>query len=64
MIETKDSDFFCTVTGITKVEFSALCDLGFISKQSLNRIVREFRCQEESSLSPEDFVLDYISRVA
>ena len=45
-------------------EFVALCDLGFIRKESLNRIVREFRCHEESSLSPEEFVMAYISTAA
>lgn len=64
VIETKDSEFFYIVTGITKDEFVALCDLGFIRKESLNRIVREFRCHEESSLSPEEFVMAYISTAA
>jgi len=64
VIETKDSDFFAVVTGITKDEFKALCDLEFINKQALNRIVREFRCQEESSLSPENYILSYIKKAA
>jgi hypothetical protein len=64
VIETKDSEFFYTVTGITKDEFKALCELEFINKQALNRIVREFRCQEESSLSPENYILSYIKKAA
>lgn len=60
VIQTKDSDFFNTVTGITKQDFTELCDLGFINKSSLDRIVSEFRYQEESSLKPEEFILEHI----
>ena len=64
VIETKDSEFFRKVTGISKEEFSQLCELEFINRQSLNRIVREFRCQEESSLCPEDYILECIRDAA
>ncbi len=61
VIETKDSDFFEVVTGITKDNFTELCDKGFINRESLNRIVREFRHQEESSLKPEEYILSHIN---
>lgn len=64
VIETRDSDFFNDVTGISKDEFRMLCELGFINHQALNRIVREFRCQEESSLVPEEYILNYIKKVS
>lgn len=60
VIETKDSKFFEIVTGINKDNFSELSDKGFIHKDSLNRIVREFRHQEESSLEPEQYILEHI----
>ena len=60
VIETKDSDFFKIVTGISKNDFTELCDKGFIHRDSLNRIVREFRHQEESSLNPEEYILSHI----
>ncbi len=61
VIETKDSEFFKTVTGISKDDFSELCDKGFINRESLNRIVREFRHQEESSLKPEEYIFQHIN---
>ena len=60
VIETEDSGFFEVVTGINKGHFSELCDRGFIHRDSLNRIVREFRHQEESSLEPEQYILEHI----
>ena len=60
VIETKDSKFFKAVTGISKDDFSELCDKGFIQRESLNRIVREFRFQEESSLKPEEYIFQHI----
>ena len=60
VIETEDSEFFKVVTGITKDDFTELCDKGFIHRESLNRIVREFRHQEESSLRPEEYILSHI----
>jgi len=64
VIETNDAKFFQIVTGITKDEFRELCDLEFINRQSLNRIVREFRCQEESSLNPEEYIYEYLKNAA
>ena len=64
VIETKDSDFFKTVTGISKGDFSELCNKGFIHRESLNRIVREFRHQEESSLKPEEYIFKHIQQIA
>ena len=61
VIETKDSDFFKIVTGISKDDFTDLCDKGFIHRESLNRIVREFRHQEESSLNPEEYILSHLN---
>ena len=63
VIETKESQFFQIVTGITKDEFRELCELEFINKHALNRIVREFRCQEESSLKPEEYINEYLKKV-
>lgn len=64
VIEIKDSKFFEVVTGISKNDFSELCDKGFIHKNSLNRIVREFRHPEENSLEPEQYILDYIKKIS
>ena len=64
VIETKDSDFFKIVTGISKDNFTELCDKGFIHRESLNRIVREFRHQEENSLKPEEYILKHTKRVS
>lgn len=61
VIQTKDSNFFKIITGIDKEDFKALCDLGFINKFALNRIVREFRCQEENSLKPEEYIFEHIN---
>ena len=56
VIQTKSPHFFEVMTGITKDDFTRLCDLGFMNRASLNRIVREFRDQEETSLNPEEFI--------
>ena len=64
VIQTKDSDFFNVVTGISKQDFSELCEFEFINKASLNRIVREFRCQEESSLKPEEYILEQLKAIS
>lgn len=64
VIETNDSEFFRVVTGITKDEFRELCELEFINRHALNRIVREFRCQEESSLNPEVYIHEYLKKAA
>ena len=56
VIQTKSPHFFEVMTGITKDDFTRICDLGFMNRASLNRIVREFRDQEETSLNPEEFI--------
>lgn len=60
VIETKSPEFFQVMTGITKDEFSLLCEKGFINQFALNRIVREFREMEVSSLSPEQYIYDLL----
>ena len=62
VIETKSPEFFEVMTGITKEEFRELCNIGFINRLPLNRIVREFKDQEETSLSPEKYIFDNIYR--
>lgn len=64
VIETRDSEFFKIVTGIGKDDFFKLCDKGFINKEALNRIVREFRYQEETSLKPEEYIFEYLKSQA
>lgn len=64
VIETKSPEFFKVMTGITKDEFSLLCEKGFINQFALNRIVREFREQENSSVSPEQFIHEIIQKVS
>ena len=41
-------------------DFTELCNKGFIHRDSLNRIVREFRHQEESSLKPEEYIVSHL----
>lgn len=62
VIETKSPEFFQVMTGITKDEFTLLCEKGFINQFALNRIVREFRDQEFSSLAPEAFILETLAK--
>ena len=57
VILTKNPRFFEVMTGISQHDFSELCDKGFINRFALNRIVREFRDQEDSSLLPEDYIV-------
>lgn len=64
VIHTKSPEFFEIMTGISKEEFSELCDKGFINRFALNRIVREFRDQETSSLLPENYILENLSKFA
>jgi hypothetical protein len=52
------------MTGISKDDFEKLCRVGFINKQKLNEIVREFRMQEETSLKPEEFIVDNLGKSA
>ncbi len=60
VIQTKSPMFFHVMTGITQNDFSELCEKGFINRSALNRIVREFRDQETSSLCPEEYILENI----
>jgi len=60
VIETKSPHFFEVMTGITKEDFNLLCSKGFIQKRPLNRIVREFRDQENTSLNPEEYIFSNI----
>ena len=57
VIQTKSPQFFEVMTGITKDEFKLLFEKGFINRFALNRIVREFRDQEITSLKPEEYIL-------
>jgi hypothetical protein len=57
VILTKNPRFFEVMTGISQADFSELCDKGFINRFALNRIVREFRDQEDTSLLPEDYIV-------
>ena len=63
VIQTKSSEFFEVMTGVSKNDFVRLCDLGFINKLALNRIVREFRDQETTSLRPEEYIFENIKRM-
>lgn len=58
VIQTKSPQFFEIMTGISKDDFVELCDRGFMNRFALNRIVREFRDQENSSLDPETYILE------
>jgi len=64
VIQTEQPKFFEIMTGITKADFNELCNRGFINTLALNRIVREFNNQEESSLKPEEFIFDFIKKIA
>lgn len=63
VINTKAPEFFKVMTGITKDEFSLLCEHGFINVLTLNRIVRDFRQQEVSSLAPEIFIHESLKKL-
>jgi superfamily II DNA or RNA helicase len=64
VIQTKSPQFFEIMTGISKDDFVELCDKGFMNRFALNRIVREFRDQEETSLSPEEYILENLKKIA
>jgi len=64
VIQTKSPHFFLVMTGITKDDFTKLCDLGFMNRAALDKIVCEFWYQEESSLSPEKFIHDNLTEMA
>ena len=52
------------MTGISKDDFVELCDKGFMNRFALNRIVREFRDQENTSVSPEEYILENLKKMA
>ena len=64
VIQTKSPHFFKVMTGISKDDFVKLCDLGFMNRAALNRIVREFADQEKSSLNPEEFIRENLEKIA
>lgn len=64
VIQTKSPQFFEVMTGISKDNFVELCDKGFMNRFALNRIVREFKDQENSSLSPEEYILENLRKLA
>ena len=64
VIQTKSPQFFEIMTGISKHDFVELCDKGFMNRFALNRIVREFRDQENTSLKPEDYILENLKNIA
>lgn len=64
VIQTKSPQFFEVMTGITKEDFVELCDKGFMNRFALNRIVREFKDQENSSLNPEEYILENLRKLA
>lgn len=63
VIQTKSPQFFETMTGISKDNFVELCDKGFMNRLALNRIVREFRAQETTSLNPEQYILENLLKI-
>ena len=64
VINTEEAHFFKVMTGISKEEFNILCDRRFINILALNRIVREFKNQEETSLRPEEFIHENLLKIA
>lgn len=64
VIQTKSPHFFEVMTGISKDDFVELCDKGFMNRFALNRIVREFRDQENTSLNPEEYILENLKKHA
>ncbi len=64
VIQTKSPQFFEIMTGISKDDFVELCEKGFMNRFALNRIVREFRDQENTSLKPEEYILENLKLIA
>ncbi|MDD4974383.1 MAG: DEAD/DEAH box helicase family protein [Bacteriovorax sp.] len=64
VIQTKEPQFFQVMTGISKEDFTELCEKGFINRFALNRIVREFRDQENTSLDPEEYILENLKKAS
>ncbi|MER2514424.1 MAG: hypothetical protein ABTQ25_18750 [Nitrosomonas ureae] len=63
VIQTKSPEFFEVMTGISKDDFVELCDKGFMNRFALNRIVREFRDQENTSLNPEEYIFENLKKI-
>ncbi|MDD1422374.1 hypothetical protein MEO40_25335, partial [Dolichospermum sp. ST_sed1] len=63
VIKTETPQFFKIMTGISKEDFTELCEKGFMKRDSLNRIVKEFKDQESSSLSPDEFILENLKKI-
>ncbi len=63
VIHTKSPEFFEVMTGISKDDFTEICDKGFMNRFALNRIVREFRDQENTSLDPEVYILENLKKM-
>ena len=63
VIQTKSPQFFEVMTGISKDDFVELCDKGFMNRFALNRIVREFRDQENTSLEPETYIFENLKKL-
>lgn len=64
VIQTKSPQFFEIMTGITKDDFVELCDKGFMNRFALQRIVRQFRDQESTSLEPEKYILENLKKLS
>ncbi len=58
VVNTKSPEFFEVMTGISKDDFARLSELGFMNRFALNRIVREFRDQENTSVNPEEYIYE------
>ena len=61
VIQTRSPHFFKVITGISKRDFIELCEKGFIRKETLNGIVRDFYNRELSSLCPEKYIYSHIA---
>jgi len=64
VIQSKSPEFFEIMTGISKEDFVLLCDKGFMNRFALNRIVREFHDQENTSLKPEEYIFENLKKMA
>ena len=56
VIQSTQPELFKSITGISIDDFNQLCEFELVRKDPLNRIVRDFRHQEESSVEPEKYV--------
>ena len=60
VIQSTQPELFKSITGISIDDFNQLCEFELVRKDPLNRIVREFRHQEESSVEPEKYVGQFL----